>query len=473
MRTVKSSTSREVAARPHTGVEVPQEGLFAEIRALDAKTTILDRIARSQAHVAVIGAGYVGLAVASEAAAVGFNVSCLDIDAERIRSLNNGRSYVEDVSSETIEELRKAGRLVASTEFDLLDRCDIAVIAVPTPLTPSKEPDLSAVESAAEEVRRYLRPGSLVVLESTTYPGTTTEVLQPLLESTGLRAGEDFWLAYSPERIDPGNKRYSLRTTPKIVGGVDPQSTEVAAAFYGKLVDRVVPVSCATTAEMIKIYENVFRNVNIAFANEAAQLCHRMGIDAWEVIDGAATKPFGFMPFYPGPGLGGHCIPVDPHYLSWKARQYDFQVKFIELAADINANMPYYVVSRVMMALNERQKALMGSTVLILGAAYKPDVADTRESPVYKIVPLLQGAGARVMYSDPYVPELSITNGRPQCLKATALDTGVVSEADCVVLLTRHACYDYQAILRDAQLILDTRNAFGFAEGTPGKLVRL
>jgi len=473
MRTVKSSTSREVAARAHTGVEVPQEGLFAEIRALDAKTTILDRIARSQADVAVIGAGYVGLAVASEAAAVGFNVSCLDIDAERIRSLNNGRSYVEDVSSETIEELRKAGRLVASTEFDLLDRCDIAVIAVPTPLTPSKEPDLSAVESAAEEVRRYLRPGSLVVLESTTYPGTTTEVLQPLLESTGLRAGEDLWLAYSPERIDPGNKRYSLRTTPKIVGGVDPQSTEVAAAFYGKLVDRVVPVSCATTAEMIKIYENVFRNVNIAFANEAAQLCHRMGIDAWEVIDGAATKPFGFMPFYPGPGLGGHCIPVDPHYLSWKARQYDFQVKFIELAADINANMPYYVVSRVMMALNERQKALMGSTVLILGAAYKPDVADTRESPVYKIVPLLQKAGARVIYSDPYVPELSITNGSPQCLKATALDTGVVSEADCVVLLTRHACYDYQAILRDAQLILDTRNAFGFAEGTPGKLVRL
>jgi UDP-N-acetyl-D-glucosamine dehydrogenase len=473
MRTVKSSTSREVAARPHTGVEVPQEGLFADIRALDAKTTILDRIARSQADVAVIGAGYVGLAVASEAAAVGFNVSCLDIDAERIRSLNNGRSYVEDVSSETIEELRKAGRLVASTEFDLLDRCDIAVIAVPTPLTPSKEPDLSAVESAAEEVRRYLRPGSLVVLESTTYPGTTTEVLQPLLESTGLKAGRDFWLAYSPERIDPGNKRYSLRTTPKIVGGVDPQSTEVAAAFYGKLVDRVVPVSCATTAEMIKIYENVFRNVNIAFANEAAQLCHRMGIDAWEVIDGAATKPFGFMPFYPGPGLGGHCIPVDPHYLSWKARQYDFQVKFIELAADINANMPYYVVSRVMMALNERQKALMGSTVLILGAAYKPDVADTRESPVYKIMPLLQKAGARVLYNDPYVAELTVKDCRPQRMESRALSDSLLSTADCVLMLTCHSCFDCESILRASQVIVDTRNAFRSVNGHPGKVVRL
>ncbi|MCJ7735800.1 MAG: nucleotide sugar dehydrogenase, partial [Anaerolineae bacterium] len=317
------------------------------------------------------------------------------------------------------------------------------------------------------------RPGSLVVLESTTYPGTTTEVLQPLLESTGLKAGRDFWLAYSPERIDPGNKRYSLRTTPKIVGGVDPESTDVAAAFYGRLVDRVVRVSCATTAEMIKIYENVFRNVNIAFANEAAQLCHRMGIDAWEVIDGAATKPFGFMPFYPGPGLGGHCIPVDPHYLSWKARQYDFQVKFLELAADINANMPYYVVSRVMMALNERHKPLMDSTVLILGAAYKPDVADTRESPVYKIVPLLQKAGARVLYNDPYVAELTIKDCRPQRMESTALSERLLSAVDCVVMLTGHSCFDCESILRASQVIIDTRNAFRSVNGPPGKVVRL
>jgi len=470
---VKSNASGEVAAAPRFNSGVSQQDLFAERSGKDAKTAMLDRIARSQVDVGVIGAGYVGLALASEAAAVGFSVACLDIDAERIRSINDGKSYIEDVSSEAIVAAREAGRLVGSSEFELLDRCDIAVIAVPTPLTPSKEPDLSAVEAAAEEVKRHLRPGRLVILESTTYPGTTTEVIQPALESTGLKAGRDFWLAYSPERIDPGNKHYSLRNTPKIVGGVDPESTDVAGAFYSRLVDRVVPVSCATTAEMIKIYENVFRNVNIAFANEAAQLCHRMGIDAWEVIDGAATKPFGFMPFYPGPGLGGHCIPVDPHYLAWKARQYDFQVKFIELAADINANMPYYVVSRVMMALNERRKALMDSTVLILGAAYKPDVADTRESPVFKLIPLLQKAGARVLYHDPHVAELRVKGCRPERLESAALSDRLLSNADCVVMLTCHSCFDCESILRASQVVIDTRNAFRSVNSHPGKVVKI
>jgi len=314
------------------------------------------------------------------------------------------------------------------------------------------------------------------VLESTTYPGTTVEVLQPILEATGLQAGRDFWLAFSPERMDPGNTRYGLRRTPKIVGGVDPESTAVAAAFYEKLVDRVVPVSSATAAEMIKIYENVFRNVNIAFANEVAQLCERMGLDVWEVIEGAATKPFGFMPFYPGPGLGGHCIPIDPHYLSWKARQYDFEVRFIDLAADINANMPYYVCARVMKALNDQGKSTKGSTILVLGAAYKPDVGDTRESPAYKVIPLLQKAGAEVVYNDPYVPELTVTNGNgrgPERLFSAPLGDGVLARADCVLILTAHRCYDYDAILREAQLIVDTRNALGLRDGYAGKLIRL
>ncbi|MHC5034604.1 MAG: nucleotide sugar dehydrogenase [Planctomycetota bacterium] len=439
------------AATSAAGPSIVREPVALDARAVREgsgrclKERLLKRIAAGQARVAVIGAGYVGLAVAAEAAGVGFNVVCLDVDEERVRALNTGRSYVEDVADETLRPLAKARRLTATTDFGSLADREITVICVPTPLTPSKEPDLSAVEAVAHEVKRHLRAGELVVLESTTYPGTTSEVLQPLLESTGLKAGEDFWLAFSPERIDPGNKKHTLRTTPKIVGGVDSASTQVAAAFYDQLVDRVVRVSSAATAEMIKIHENVFRNINIAFANEVAQLCDRIGLDVWEVIDGAATKPFGFVPFYPGPGLGGHCIPIDPHYLSWKARQYDFEVKFIDLAADINANMPYYVCRRVMGALNEQRKSIKGSTILVLGATYKPDVADTRESPAYKLIPLLQKAGSNVLYNDPYVSELTVTNGNPQQLRSTALKDGVVSGADCVVLLANHRCYDYDA----------------------------
>lgn len=440
------------------------------------RARLLRQIEQRQARVGVIGAGYVGLALAAEAAQVGFSVTCLDIDPERVKALNAGRSYIDDVTDAAIRALQRSKRLEATSDFGALTDCEVMLICVPTPLTPSKEPDLSAVEAAVAEVKRYLRPGRLVVLESTTYPGTTDEVVRPALESTGLELGKEFWLAFSPERIDPGNKSHTLRTTPKIAGGVDQISTVVAVAFYETLVDKVVPVSSATTAEMIKIYENVFRNVNIAFANEMVQLCDRMGLDAWEVIEGAATKPFGFMPFYPGPGLGGHCIPIDPHYLSWKARQYDFQVRFVNLAADVNANMPHYVLSRVMRALNERGRSLKGSTVLVLGAAYKPDVADTRESPAYKVIPLLQKAGANVLYNDPYVPELTVANGaghEPERMQSVELADGVVADADCVVVLTNHRRYDYQAILRDAQLIVDTRNALAQCNGDAGKVVRL
>lgn len=448
-------------------------GPALQIGLSSAKRRMLRRIERRQARVGVFGAGYVGMAVALEAARVGFTVTCFDIDQERVRAVNEGRSYLDDVRDEALQQFRQAGRLEAKSEFSSLARTEVMIICVPTPLTPSKEPDLSAMRMSAAEVKRHLRPGRLVVLESTTYPGTTEEVLRPRLESTGLRAGKDFWLAFSPERIDPGNKRHTFRTTPKIVGGVDPDSTAVAGAFYETLVDQVIRVSSAATAEMIKIYENVFRNINIAFANEVAQLCDRMGLDVWEVIDGAATKPFGFMPFYPGPGLGGHCIPIDPYYLSWKARQHDFEVKFINVAADLNANMPYYVLSRVTRAFNEQGKSVKGSRILVLGAAYKPNVSDTRESPAYKLIPLLQKAGAKVTYHDPHVPELTVANGAPQRLRSVALSEQAVSGADCVLILTDHQCYDYQMILREARLIVDTRNALGLKNGHPDKVVRL
>jgi len=452
------------------------EGRAAPRPTEELRETLLARLAQHDARVAVIGAGYVGLAVAVEAAQVGFEVICFDTDPARVEALTRGESYVDNLPSQAVAQVREAGRLRATLDSSRLAECDVAVICVPTPVTASREPDLSALEAAAEDLRRTLRPGQLIVLESTSYPGTTVEVLQPILERSGLKAGQDFFLAFSPERIDPGNAHYSLRTMPKIVGGVDPISTEVAVALYGQLVDRVVPVTSAMTAEMIKMYENVFRNINIAFANEIAQLCERMGLDVWEVIDGAATKPFGIMPFYPGPGLGGHCIPVDPYYLSWKARQYDFEVRFIDVATDINTSMPYYVLSRVMMALNAHGKSMLGSTILVLGAAYKPNISDTRESPVYKVIPLLQKAGAVVLYHDPYVPELVLENGKQQYLASVPLAPETVAEADCVLVLTAHACCDYDMLCAQAQLILDTRNALRDYRGRPGaeeKIVRL
>ena len=442
----------------------------------ELRETLLARIAQRQAHVAVIGAGYVGLAVAVEAAQVGFQVLCFDTDASRVEALTRGESYVDGLPSAAVSEVRAARRLAATRDAARLAECEIVIICVPTPVNASREPDLSALEAAAEDVARVLRPGNLIVLESTSYPGTTSEVLQPILERTGLKAGEDFFLAFSPERIDPGNAHYTLRTMPKVVGGIEAVSTEMTVALYSQLVDRIVPVSSAMTAEMIKMYENVFRNVNIAFANEIAQLCERMGIDVWEVIDGAATKPFGIMPFYPGPGLGGHCIPVDPYYLSWKARQYDFEVRFIDIATDINTSMPYYVLSRVMMALNSHGKSLLGSTVLVLGAAYKPDISDVRESPIYKVIPLLQKAGAVVLYNDPHVPELVLENGKTQHLASVPLVPETVAEADCVLILTAHSSYDYDLLCEEAQLIVDTRNALREHRLKPGaeeKIVRL
>jgi UDP-N-acetyl-D-glucosamine dehydrogenase len=409
--------------------------------------------------VAVAGLGYVGLPLAVEVAQAGFRVVGIDRDEARAARVNRGESYIGDVPPHRLKALVADGRLSAGTDYGVTDGADVILICVPTPLTKSKEPDLSFVTAAVGEVARHLRPGQLVVLESTTYPGTTQELVRPVLEAGGLRAGRDFHLAFSPERIDPGNRRYAFRDIPKVVGGVTPDCTALACRFYAHIVRQVVPVSSPTVAEMVKVYENVFRNVNIALVNELALLCDRMGLDVWEIIDAAATKPYGFMPFYPGPGVGGHCIPVDPYYLAAKAREYDFHVRFIELAAAINDSMPYYVRSRAVAALGAQGKALAGSRILVLGVAYKKDVADVRESPALKVLELLMRGGARVSYHDPLVPEVALANPGGT-LHSVPLTDEVVAEADCVVVATDHSGVDYERVAGRANLIIDTRNVY-------------
>jgi len=436
--------------------------------------TLKEKVAARRASVTVIGAGYVGLTTAVGAADAGFRVVCLEADQERVQAINEGRSYVEGIKSATLAALVSNGRLRATGKAEALSRADVVLICVPTPLNAGHEPDLSYVEQATQAIAGHSAAGRLIILESTTYPGTTDEVVRPRLESSGLRAESDFWLAFSPERVDPGNKSFGLHNTPKIVGGVGPLSTRLAVGFFQAMVQKVVPVSSAAVAEMVKIYENVFRNVNIAFANEAAMLCDRIGIDVWEVIEAAATKPFGFVPFYPGPGMGGHCIPVDPHYLAWRARQFDFHVKFIELAASINADMPYYVCGKVTSALNDQGKSVRGSSVLVLGVAYKRDIADVRESPALKVIPLLERAGARVTYHDPYVPRL-VVNGT-KAMRSVPLTAKRLREVDCALLLTDHSCFPYEILLEHAPLIVDTRNALrarGLLVGMEPKVVTL
>jgi UDP-N-acetyl-D-glucosamine dehydrogenase len=407
--------------------------------------------------VAIVGAGYVGLPLAQVFADAGKGVVLVERDPERVRSINDGESYVEDVSSEALGRLVADGKLTATTDYDVLRDSDAILIALPTPLSRQREPDLSILLSASAEIAKRLRPGHLVVLESTTYPGTTREKLLPVLESgSGLEAGRDFHLAFSPERVDPGRTDWQTKNVPKVAGGIDEASTEAAAALYGAAIDDVHRVSSPEAAELTKLLENIFRSVNIALVNELAQLCERMDIDVWEVVEAAATKPFGFMPFQPGPGLGGHCIPVDPFYLTWKAREYGFYTEFIELAGKVNESMPYYCRSLVSQAMNHaRQRSLKGSRILVLGVAYKADISDLRESPSLKLISLLQKAGADVSYHDPHVPEVD-ENGLD--MRSVELDPGAY---DCVVVVTNHSSIDYDALVEEAKLVVDLRNATG------------
>ncbi len=443
-------------ALPHA----PCPGRVGAGRSSPLKTleTALELKIRSRtAQVGVIGLGYVGLPLAVETARAGFPVLAVDIDAARAAAVNRGESYIADVRPQEVRRLVQAERLVATTNYDTLSRADVLIICVPTPLTKSKEPDLSHIVAAANACVLILRAGHLVVLESTTYPGTTVEVVKPALDARGLRAGSDFHLAFSPERIDPGNKTHAFRDVPKIVGGLTPACTRIAQMFYEQVVQRVVAVSSPTVAEMTKVYENVFRNVNIALVNELTLLCNRMGVDVWEVIDAAATKPYGFMPFYPGPGVGGHCIPVDPYYLSAKAREYDFHARFIELAATVNDSMPYYVVSRATEALGAKGKTLCGARVLVLGVAYKKDISDARMSPSLKIMELLEKRGAVVTYHDPHIPAITLTNPGGTISSVPLTDEGL-SALDCVILATDHSAIDYEWVADRASLIIDTRN---------------
>ncbi len=422
--------------------------------------SLLERIQRRQARAGVIGLGYVGLPLAVEFGRSGFRTTGIDLDPRKVSAVTEGRSYVPDVPTATVSDLRRAGRLDATTDFAVLAHLDTVNIAVPTPLRKTKDPDMSFVVSAVEQVARHLHAGMLVVLESTTYPGTTEELVRPILEGNGLQAGRDFYLAFSPERVDPGNPVFNTRNVPKVVGGCTSECTTLACALYGAVIDRIVPVSSTRVAEMVKLLENTFRAVNIGLVNELALMCGRLGIDVWEVVEAAATKPFGFMPFFPGPGLGGHCIPIDPFYLSWKARENGFEARFIELAGHVNGSMPHFVVQKIADALNTRRRAINGSSILVAGIAYKRDIDDIRESPSLDVMTLLQEKGAQVNYADPHVPRLpaSAWPGRVD-LEAVPLTPATVAKSDCVVILTDHRAFDYPMLVATADLVVDTRNA--------------
>jgi UDP-N-acetyl-D-glucosamine dehydrogenase len=419
-------------------------------------------------NIAVIGAGYVGLPLAVAFAEAGHAVLCVEPDAGRVARINAGDSYIKDVTPATLGGLIEQGLLRATTDWSEVAGCDDVIVCVPTPLTENREPDLSYISSATDSIAPHLRAGHLIVLESTTYPGTTREHMAPMLErGSGLEAGVDFHLAMSPERIDPGRTDFTVKTMPKIVGGLTQACTDRAVALYSKAIDTLVPVSAPEAAELAKLLENIFRSVNIALMNEMAMLCDRMGIDVWEVADAAATKPFGFMRFTPGPGLGGHCIPLDPFYLSWRARQFDFHTEFIELAGKVNQNMPYFCREKVARALNGQSKPLRGSQVLVVGVAYKPDIDDTRESPALKLIELLRDEGCDVSYHDPFVARL-----REFGLSSVPLD-GAIESSDCVVVVTNHSSIDFADIVDRARLVVDFRNATGPAGTSNDRVVKL
>lgn len=412
------------------------------------------KIKDKSATIGIVGLGYVGLPLAVAFCEAGFRVLGIDVQQKRVDLVNQGESYIADVPDARLQAVAANKLLQATTEQSRLKETDAICICVPTPLTKTKDPDLSHVIRESEEISKNLQPGQLIVLESTTYPGTTREVVLPILESSKLRGGVDFYLAYSPERVDPGDKNHSIRNTPKLVGGIDSRSTELGKLLYSQVADIVIPVSCPEVAEMSKIFENVFRSVNIALVNELAQLCHKMNVSVWEVIDAASTKPFGYMTFYPGPGIGGHCIPLDPYYLANKAREFDFHTRFIELAAEINEHMPYYVVFRILEALNARGRSLNGAKIFMLGVAYKKDIEDIRESPSLKLVQLLHDKGADVSYNDPYIPEIQLSQGS---LGSIQLTEASLSSADCVVIGTDHTCYDMDQVVAHSKLVFDTR----------------
>jgi UDP-N-acetyl-D-glucosamine dehydrogenase len=435
------------------------------------KAELIEKLTRKEAHVAVLGLGYVGLPLAVVFAEAGFQVTGIDPDTNKVDTVCRGESHIQDVPSEQVGRLVRAGKLRATTDFSVLRDADAVSICVPTPLRKTGDPDLSFILTATDDLAKYMHPGMVIVLESTTYPGTTREILLPKLgEEQGWEVGKDFYLAFSPERVDPGRTDWTTINTPKVIGGITPDCSEVSAVWYQQALERVVSVSSAEVAEMAKLLENTFRMINIGLVNEMALMCARLGVDVWEVIDAAATKPFGFMKFTPGPGLGGHCIPIDPLYLSWKLRSLQYTARFIELASEINTGMPRHVVHLTQDALNSQSKALKGSRVLVLGATYKPDIDDLRESPALDIIGMLEQKGALVSYHDPYVPHICHDfwdkNSVPDLMEA-------VQASDCVVIVTNHQEYNYQAIEAAAALIVDTRNALGSAARTNPKVVRL
>lgn len=426
----------------------------------EALQQLKDKINEGSVNVGVIGLGYVGLPLSLTFLRNGIRVTGFDLDSVKIEKLNRGESYIKHIAPDDIKKFKDKGLFNATDDFNDLSKPDVLLICVPTPLTSNREPEMKYIVATGRAIAKNLRPGQLVVLESTTYPGTTAELLLPILEESGLKATKDFALAFSPEREDPGNPNFSTATIPKVVGGIDEFSSDVAAGVYGLALETVIPVSSTQVAEMTKLLENIFRSVNIALVNELKVLCINMGIDIFEVISAASTKPFGFMPFYPGPGLGGHCIPIDPFYLTSKAREYDIPTRFIELAGEVNSSMPYFVVSRIMEALNEQAKPLKGAKVLILGVAYKKDVDDDRESPSYKLIDILKKKGADVMYNDPHIPVLKASRKYDFGLSSTSLTAENLENTDCVVVATDHSSYDYDFILKHAKLIVDTRNVF-------------
>lgn len=435
------------------------------------KERLLEKFENKTAQVTILGLGYVGLPLAVVFAEAGFHVTGIDTDSRKVETILRQQSHIQDVPDETVARLVSSGKLHATTDFSVLSKMDAVSICVPTPLRKTGDPDLSFILDAADKLAQFVHPGMVVVLESTTYPGTTRELLLPRLgQSENLRVGENFFLAFSPERVDPGRRDWTTYNTPKVVGGITPACSEVAASWYGKALQTVIPVTSAEVAEMAKLLENTFRMINIGMVNEMAIMCDRLGIDVWEVIDAAATKPFGFMKFTPGPGLGGHCIPIDPLYLSWKLRALNYTARFIELASEINTNMPRYVVGKVQDALNQHEKPLKGSRILVLGVAYKPDVDDLRESPALDVIGLLHQKGAIVSYHDPYVPHLQ--HEGLEYSSVSDLDQAV-RDADCVVIITNHKFYDYDAILHNARLIVDTRNALGEKRRNNPKVVSL
>ena len=426
---------------------------------------LIDRINQKKAVVGILGMGYVGLPLARTFCGAGFRTLGFDVDETKVRKLNAGKSYIKHIPNRTISQLRKAGLFAASSKPKDLRKCDALLICVPTPLSKMRDPDMTYVVNTCTTVASILRPGQLIVLESTTYPGTTREVMKPILEGSGLKVGKDFYLAYSPEREDPAREDFTTETIAKVVGGYDPKSLKIATTLYGHAISKVVPVSSCEVAEASKIVENVYRSVNIAMVNELKMLFERMGIDVWEVIDAAKTKPFGYQAFYPGPGLGGHCIPIDPFYLTWKARQYGMATRFIELAGEVNTAMPEYVIHHVAMALNGRKQSLNGSKILVLGLAYKKDVDDIRESPSIELIEMLQARGAKVDYNDPHIPSTHKQREHDLKMKSVPLTPAQLKRYDCVLIATDHTAYDYEMIVKNAKAVVDTRNACAHVKG--------